>query len=493
MPGTRPVGCRQGFDPDMLLALLLYAYAVGERSSRRIERLWGPCRVPGGVWPGRPGPHHDRPVPGPAPGRVRGRVRAGAAAVRGRGDGEGRDRVDRWHQDRRERLAGREPPGAAVRHEAQRIAHEIVAEAARVDAAEDARGDDDDLRRVRRPRWSGREHQEGARRARRPGRRTRPGRPGRLARIGDLLARLEAGEALHGPVPAGADPIAWYRARITGLGRSSPSSTASVAEASVARTELRRVAARRTDAGRRRGRGRDRDPRPARSRARGTCPAHPQGPGRGGTGPTVNVSDPESRLMTHGAGGGSVQLQRPGRGHRRPPHPRCPRVPGRQRHPLLRPRPAHRDARRDPVDLQIGTVLADAGYFTEENLTMPGPDRLIAPGKHRDLPTGTDPAPGPPPGDATARELMRDRLRPRGRDDLQAKISHRRDPDRPPQGPRRTPPLQPPRTHRSNRRTQPRSRRGQPPPPAHHRPRHQPNRRPPGRAQSAPPDPPNWS
>ena len=30
---------RQGFDPDMLLALLLYAYAVGERSSRRIERL----------------------------------------------------------------------------------------------------------------------------------------------------------------------------------------------------------------------------------------------------------------------------------------------------------------------------------------------------------------------------------------------------------------------------------------------------------------------
>ena len=39
MPGTRPVVGRQGFDPDMLLALLLYAYAVGERSSRRIERL----------------------------------------------------------------------------------------------------------------------------------------------------------------------------------------------------------------------------------------------------------------------------------------------------------------------------------------------------------------------------------------------------------------------------------------------------------------------
>ena len=30
---------RRGYDPDMLLALLIYAYAVGERSSRRIERL----------------------------------------------------------------------------------------------------------------------------------------------------------------------------------------------------------------------------------------------------------------------------------------------------------------------------------------------------------------------------------------------------------------------------------------------------------------------
>ena len=30
---------RAGYDPDMLLALLVYAYACGERSSRRIERL----------------------------------------------------------------------------------------------------------------------------------------------------------------------------------------------------------------------------------------------------------------------------------------------------------------------------------------------------------------------------------------------------------------------------------------------------------------------
>lgn len=33
----------------------------------------------------------------------------------------------------------------------------------------------------------------------------------------------------------------------------------------------------------------------------------------------------------------------------------------------------------------IGLLLADAGYCSEHNLTTPGPDRLIATGKHRDL------------------------------------------------------------------------------------------------------------
>lgn len=34
----------------------------------------------------------------------------------------------------------------------------------------------------------------------------------------------------------------------------------------------------------------------------------------------------------------------------------------------------------------IGTMLFDAGYWTQDNLTAPGPDRLIAPGKNGDLP-----------------------------------------------------------------------------------------------------------
>jgi transposase len=44
-------------------------------------------------------------------------------------------------------------------------------------------------------------------------------------------------------------------------------------------------------------------------------------------------------------------------------------------------------ARGDPDggSAQIGLALGDAGYLSHDNLTCPGPDRLIATGKHRDL------------------------------------------------------------------------------------------------------------
>jgi transposase len=51
-------------------------------------------------------------------------------------------------------------------------------------------------------------------------------------------------------------------------------------------------------------------------------------------------------------------------------------------------------------DTGIGLVLADAGYLSDANLSCPGPDRLIATGKHRDLekrartPGGGDPGGG---------------------------------------------------------------------------------------------------
>ena len=62
----------------------------------------------------------------------------------------------------------------------------------------------------------------------------------------------------------------------------------------------------------------------------------------------------------------------------------------------------------------IGLVLADAGYKSEDNMTCPGPDRLIATGKHRDLEKkarapGAPPGPGQPDGPATA--AMAERLK----------------------------------------------------------------------------------
>jgi transposase len=64
---------------------------------------------------------------------------------------------------------------------------------------------------------------------------------------------------------------------------------------------------------------------------------------------------------------------------------------------------------------RIGVLVADAGYHSEANLTAPGPDRLFAGGKTRDL-ARREPAGGPPPGDATAVQANAHRLAtPEGR------------------------------------------------------------------------------
>ena len=64
---------------------------------------------------------------------------------------------------------------------------------------------------------------------------------------------------------------------------------------------------------------------------------------------------------------------------------------------------------------EIGLVLFDAGYISNDNLTAPGPDRLIATGKARKLNQQLSTRGAPPP-DATALEAMGHRLRtPAGR------------------------------------------------------------------------------
>jgi transposase len=74
---------------------------------------------------------------------------------------------------------------------------------------------------------------------------------------------------------------------------------------------------------------------------------------------------------------------------------------------------AHLHAVTGNVHHLIGTVLADAGYAADANLAAPGPDRLIALGKGRDHTKGAvrEPAHGLPPPHATPRQAMQHRLR----------------------------------------------------------------------------------
>ena len=60
----------------------------------------------------------------------------------------------------------------------------------------------------------------------------------------------------------------------------------------------------------------------------------------------------------------------------------------------------------------IGTLLADAGFDSHDNLAAPGPDRLIAQTNSRTLHTEatTNPTTGDPPPEATDRQRMNHRL-----------------------------------------------------------------------------------
>jgi transposase len=67
----------------------------------------------------------------------------------------------------------------------------------------------------------------------------------------------------------------------------------------------------------------------------------------------------------------------------------------------------------DDLAHQIGTVLADAGYASDANLAAAGPARLIALAKRRDQAkvAATEPTSGPPPAGSTPRQAMAHRLR----------------------------------------------------------------------------------
>lgn len=414
---------RQGYDPDMLLALLIYAYAVGERSSRRIERL---CvdHVAFRVLCGQDGPDHSTIARFRAEHYDRfadlfaqvlrlcataGMVRVGVVSIDGT-----KIAADASKSANRS--------GDWLREQAQRVAAEVVADAAAVDAAEEAAaaargGSDDEIPR---------------------GFATRKGRAANIKRALEELDRqdaehaesdaadrvraeqhladIEAGNTRRGTALAGVDPVLEYRARIRRItGELAELEGVRGKKASTRRAGLRRllrdaeVSLAKADELTRTGkidmRGparRARERRAERARRNRTL------------GDQVNITDPDSRLMTEGSGGGSVQ------GYNA-------QVAVTDDHlilgihvsqdandmgcwtPTLDAATVHATALGKNIEL----VLADAGYFSEANLTAAGPDRLIAFGKNRQLALDArdNAAEGPAPADADTREAMRHRLR----------------------------------------------------------------------------------
>lgn len=413
---------RQGYDPDMLLALLIYAYAVGERSSRRIERL---CQdhVAFRVLCGQDPPDHSTLA------RFRAAHEADFAAVFAQVlrlcAQAGMVKVGVVSIDGTKiaanaaRGANRRPE--TVRQEARRIAEEILAEAATVDETETAKeasdqGPDDDQL----PPGFADRNGRAANIANTLAELDRQGAADRAAdaaeqqALAEYLERVEFGEKVpSGAPPAGLDPVAHQQARIRRQQRRLAALEGSRGRAAAklrgqASTVLREAetalaaAERAAAAGQIDTRGkaaRKRDRRQQRMRA------------RGGAGRTINTTDPDSRLM-HTANGGSVQ------GYNA-------QLAVTDDHLILgvhlsqdandtgcfTPTLHAAELAAELLGVQIQTVLADAGYFTDDNLTAPGSNRLIAPGKHRDLISAGEPLTGPPPPDATPAEAMRHRLR----------------------------------------------------------------------------------
>jgi transposase len=150
---------------------------------------------------------------------------------------------------------------------------------------------------------------------------------------------------------------------------------------------------------------------------------------RKGPGPVRNITDPDSRLMPV-RGGGFTQ------GYNTQNMPSqdgliiateltdeqadCPSfepmlAKGQQAAALIeahRPAPAPGRGGGGQEQDGIGLALADAGYCSEANLTCPGPDRLIATGKGRDLEKAArDPGSGSPGWGGPAIQAMRERLK----------------------------------------------------------------------------------
>ena len=410
-----------GYDPDMLLAVLVWAYARGVRSSRRIEEL---CRTDVAFRVICAGNLPDHCTVARFRGLFPGVVAGFFAEVLRLCARLGMGQLGVVALDGMKIAASASKSANRSRERLRQLADEAVAAHAAADAAEDElsgegrRGDE-----VPPGMWSPRSRKE---------------------RIAAALADLEAER--RAAEEAGQAKAREFRARqAAGQRTGCPPAAAAVelAGEKLARVRAARAAQlerleERYAAGHRRRREagledyylvRQAAAQVEKARARQQQVQDRAGArqaARKGPGPVRNVTDPDSRLMPVRGGGfiqgynaqnvtssdgliiaTSLTASTSDTGWFAPMTAAAAGAAA-----LIA---AHRPGRRDPgpgPGGEIGLVLADAGYCSQANLTCAGPDRLIAVGKRRDLEKAArDRGEADTDGDGAAIGAMRERLR----------------------------------------------------------------------------------
>jgi transposase len=386
-----------GYDPDMLTALLVWAYANRVTSSRRIEALCATDVAFRVICAGQVPDHvtiaRFRAGLGPAAGALFDQVLVLCARL-------GMGQLGLVALDGMKIAASAGKSANRTEQALAELAAKIAADHAATDAAEDqlfgpgVRGDEvpaelaDPRTRDQRiaAALAGLEAERQAAQAERD----------QLA--GGYLAKVAAGQPVRGHVPAEADvaaaqlrleqALAAQQATVeeyqrrqaakiastgTGLARrppAPPDGGKKVRQAAAALERAGNRAAERERKAAEKDKGKDKD--------------------KGGPGPVRNTTDPHSRLMPTRQGfiqGYNTQNLASSDGLILATALTTSTTDTPWLAPMLDAagRAAKLIAAHRPGAGQIGLLLADAGYLSEANLTLPGPDRLIAIGKTRGL------------------------------------------------------------------------------------------------------------
>lgn len=411
-----------GYDPRMLLGLLVYAYCRGVRSSRQVERL---CHTDiafkvacAGDVPDHATIARFRAVSGEAFAGLFAQVlliaaRAGLARF-------GTIAIDGTKIPANASIDANRGRDWFDQH-AKEIAADVVDEAQRVDAAEDAlaaRGADDGGDRVRGALAGRSARAERIRRAAaelaQQQRRLDTDREARETGAQARLQASQAGRPVRGRIPDGPLRLAEARAHLE-------------RELRDHQAKLDRRAA--LIAAGKKPMGAPPVPTEEHSRiirarrvvaaAEAAAARDEQAPTRGLPKAVANTTDPESRVMPTRRGfvqGYNAQVAVTG-DHviaavdvNQQPNDMPSFVPMMS---AATDAAAGLHARTGSPEHQIGIVLADAGYCSNKNLEAPGADRIIAldKGREQHAQAVRSPASGAPPAGANAREAMAHRLR----------------------------------------------------------------------------------